>query len=176
MTTASEAKRSQLRSELEAARDEFHAMVEAIPEHAWIQPSHNRGWTNGQVLFHVLLGFLLVSPLVRLLVIFGHLPQIVGRFFAGLLNLSTPIFHWVNALGPRGAARALGRDGVIRRFDRVHRVILTRLDETREEQWDLTMPYPTRWDPRFRSGMRLEDLFRYPVLHLRHHRAQLRVT
>jgi hypothetical protein len=176
MTTHSDENRLRLRAELEGARREFHSMVATISERGWTQPSHNPGWTNGQVLFHVLLGFLLVPPLARLLVIFGHLPQIVGRAFAGVLNLSTPIFHWVNAFGPRGAARALGPDGVVRRFDRVHNIILRRLAQVRQEQWSLTMPYPTRWDPRFRSDMRLEDLFRYPVLHLRHHRDQLRAS
>jgi hypothetical protein len=86
------------------------------------------------------------------------------------------LFHGINAAGPRGAARMLGRNGVIARFDRVHRVILTRLERVRPEQWTLAMAYPTRWDPRFRSEMRLEDLFHYPVLHLRHHRSQLRAT
>jgi hypothetical protein len=70
----------------------------------------------------------------------------------------------------------LGRNGVIARFDRVHRVILKRLARVRPDQWTLVMAYPIRWDPRFRSEMRLEDLFHYPVLHLRHHRAQLRAT
>jgi len=151
-------------------------MVATVSEQGWSEPSKHPGWTNGQVLFHVLLGFLLVPPLVRLLVVFGHLPRVVGRAFAGFLNLSTPLFHRINAVGPRGAARVLGRSGVLARFDRVHRIILTRLEHVRPDQWALTMAYPTRWDPRFGSDMRLEDLFRYPVSHLRHHRSQLRAT
>lgn len=87
-----------------AARQEFHAMAAAIPEHGGAAPSHNPGWTNGEVLFHVLLGFILVLPLARLLVLFGYLPRGWGRAFAGLLNLATPLFHRVNALGPRAAA------------------------------------------------------------------------
>jgi hypothetical protein len=176
MNAASEETRLHLRAELEAARQEFHAMAAAVSEEAWSEPSNNPGWTNGQVLFHVLLGFLLVPPLARLLVVFGHLPGALGRAFARLLDLPTPFFHGINAAGPRGAARMLGRNGVIARFDRVHRVILTRLERVRPEQWTLAMAYPTRWDPRFRSEMRLEDLFHYPVLHLRHHRSQLRAT
>lgn len=156
-----------------AAHQEFHAVAAAVPERAWAEQSHNPGWTNGQVLFHVLLGFILVLPLARLLVLFGHLPRVCARVFAGSLDLATPVFHVINALGPRAAARVLGRAGVIRRFDRVHAALMGRLAKVRPNEWDLTMAYPTRWDPRFRRDMRLEDLFMYPILHLRHHRAQI---
>jgi DinB superfamily len=168
--------RGRLRSQLEAAREEFHSMVAVVSEQGWAAPSKNPGWTNGQVLFHVLLGFILVLPLARLLVFFGHLPPVFGRIFARVLNFSTPLFHWVNALGPRAAARVLGRARVVRKFDATYRAILARLERVRPNQWALTMPYPTRWDPHFRTDMHLEDLFSYPVAHLRHHREQVRAT
>lgn len=172
----SDSRRARLRAELAAAHAEFHTMAAAVSDQGWSQPSNNPGWTNGQVLFHVFLGFLLVLPLARLLILLGHLPRAVGRAFAGLLNLATPGFHRINRLGPRAAARVLGRPGVLRRFDRVHTAILRRLERVSPSQWALTMPYPTRWDPRFRSDMHLEDLFAYPVAHLRHHRQQVRAT
>jgi hypothetical protein len=46
----------------------------------------------------------------------------------------------------------------------------------RPGDWALAMHYPTRWDPLFTTPMHLEDLFRYPVDHLRHHRHQLRAA
>lgn len=151
-------------------------MADALPARAWKEPSHNPGWTNGQLLFHVLLGFVLVPTLARLLVLFDHLPRVSARAFAAVLNLSTPLFHRINAIGPRGGARALGKAGILRQFDRVHARILARLDRAGPRDWARTMPYPTRWDPRFRTDMRLADLFRYPIDHLRHHRAQMRIT
>ena len=151
-------------------------MAEAVSERAWTEPSGNPGWTNGQLLFHVLLGFILVLPLASVLVFFGHLPGVCSRLFSGVLNLSTPAFNRINAIGPRVGARILGRAGVLRRFDQVHGAILARLDRVNSRDWALTMHYPTRWDPTFRSDMRLEDLFQYPVEHMRHHRSQLRPT
>lgn len=151
-------------------------MAGAMSSRAWAAPSHNPGWTNGQLLFHVMLGFILVPLLARLLVWLGRLPGVWSRTFARVLNLSTPVFNRVNAIGPRAGARLLGKAGVLRQFDRAHARILARLDRVRAGDWSLTMPYPTRWDPRFRSDMRLEDLFQYPIDHLRHHRAQLRAT
>jgi hypothetical protein len=84
-------------------------MVASISEREWTEPSQNPGWTNGQIVFHILLGFILVMPLTRLLVFFGRLPALCSRIFAGILNLSTPLFNRINAMGPRAGARLLGR-------------------------------------------------------------------
>jgi hypothetical protein len=86
-------------------------MVASISEREWTEPSQNPGWTNGQIVFHILLGFILVVPLARLLVFFGRLPASYSRIFAGILNLSTPLFNRINAMGPRaGAAARAGWD------------------------------------------------------------------
>ena len=171
-----EIQRARLQADLNTAHQEFHEMAGAISERAWAEPSHNPGWTNGQLLFHVLLGFVLVPPLAWLLVLFGHLPRGCSRTFSAILNLSTPVFNRINAIGPRAGARILGKAGILRHFDRVHARILARLQRTHSRDWALTMHYPTRWDPRFRTDMRLADLFRYPIDHLRHHRSQMRGT
>ena len=176
VTFETDTRRARLRSDLEAARGEFHAMVASISEQGWTEPSQNPGWTNSQLLFHVLLGFILVRPLAGILVFFGHLPPLCSRVFAGVLNISTPLFNRINAVGPRAGARLLGRAAVISKFDQVHGAVLARLDRVRPRDWALTMHYPTRWDPRFQTSMGLEDLFRYPIDHLRHHRHQLRAT
>jgi DinB superfamily len=149
-------------------------MVASISEQLWAKPSHNPGWTNGQLLFHVLLGFILVLPLAGLLIFFGHLPAVCSKTFAAILNFSTPLFNRINAVGPRVGARLLGRASLISKFDQVHTAILERLERVRPGDWALAMHYPTRWDPpRFKTLMHMEDLFRYPVDHLRHHRHQL---
>jgi len=151
-------------------------MAASISEREWTEPSQNPGWTNGQLVFHILLGFILVVPLARLLVLFGRLPVLCSRMFAGILNLSTPLFNRVNAMGPQVGARLLGRAGIITKFDQVHRAILARLDRARPSDWTAAMDYPTRWDPGFQTRMDLAALFRYPVEHLRRHRDQLRAS
>lgn len=171
-----EVQRTHLRSEFEAVRTEFHTMVASISEREWTQPSRNTGWTNGEIVFHILLGFILVVPLARLLVFFDHLPDLCSRIFAQALNISTPLFDRINAMGPRAGARLLGRAGIISKFDQVHSVILARLDRARPADWEASMHYPTRWDPRFHTRMDLVALLRYPIDHLRHHREQLRAT
>jgi DinB superfamily len=171
-----EAQRTQLKADLKLASQEFHTLIGSLSEEAWTQPSHNSGWTNSQVLFHILLGFILVRPLALLLILFGHLPAVCSKVFAAILNLATPLFDQVNAIGPRMGARWLGRAGIIRKFDRVYDGLFMQLDSFEPRHWKLTMCYPTRWDPRFQTEMRLEDVFRFPIAHLRHHRAQLRTS
>jgi DinB superfamily len=139
MTSDIETLRARLRSDLEAARQEFHEMVGSISEQRWDKPSHNPGWTNGQLLFHVLLGFILVLPLAGILIFFGHLPAVCSRIFAAILNFSTPLFNRINAVGPRAGARLVGRAGLISKFDRVHEAILERLERVRPGDWALAM-------------------------------------
>ncbi len=160
-------------AELADARREFHAAIAALPDQAWGRPSANRGWTNGELLFHATLGFILVRPLVVLIRVFGRLPRSVSRAFAWLLDVSTGPFNRVNALGPRLAARVYDRETIARKYDRVHAALLRKLGRLPPAAWRLGMHYPRRWDPRFPEFMRIEDLVRYTIRHQRHHLGQL---
>lgn len=166
-------RRDRLRAEHETARTLFHAALAATPPDAWRAPSRNPGWTNAQLFFHVVLGFILVLPLMRIMHWMQRLPAWCDRAFARALDAATPLFNRVNALGPRLGARLYSREALGRKFDRVHARILRRLARLAETDFDERMRYPTRWDPRFHDVMSVEDLLRYPVAHLRHHLAQL---
>ena len=78
--------------------------VASISEPWWAKPSHNPGWTNGQLLFHVLLGFVLVLPLAGILVFFGHLLPWVResllRSSTSRLRSSTGLTRWALAPEP----------------------------------------------------------------------------
>ena len=172
MTLAADQMKDSIRSELEATRADFHAMLGSLSEQGWYERSRNPAWTNGQLLFHITLGFLLVLPLLRIMRLFVRLPRRSSKIFASLLNLSTPLFNRVNAIGPRIGARLYQRDALGRLYDRVHEAILKRLYSIRDEEWARGMCYPTRWDPSFADYMRFEDLLHYPTVHLKHHRSQ----
>jgi hypothetical protein len=168
-------RRERLRLELEQARVAFHAALDVLPPGAWRAPSRNPGWTNAELCFHMLLGFVLVPLLLRLMRWMARLPAWCDTGFARLLNAGTPLFNRVNALGPRVGARLLSRAAIARQFDRVLARILGQLRELSERDLGRGMHYPTRWDPRFRAVMTAEDLLRYPAAHLEHHLRQLAV-
>jgi uncharacterized damage-inducible protein DinB len=166
--------RAAVAAELEEARREFHEMLASLSPGDWDQPSGNRAWTNGQLLFHVMFGFLLVPRLWRIMQLFGRLPTGWSRAFTRGLDYSTPLFNRINGVLPRLGALAYGPKALARAYDRVHAQILRRLSSISEADRSRGMHYPTRWDPRFSEIMQIDDLPRWAVAHLRHHRTQLR--
>jgi hypothetical protein len=160
-------------SELERARANFRRAAESLTEVSWNRPSANPQWTNGQMMFHVLLAFMLLPYLVPLARFFGRLPPAWSKPLAASLDLATPIFNWVNGLGPRGAATVFSRVRVLRRYDALHDYAIRALTRTRVADLERGMHYPRRWDPMFRGYMTLGDVFRYPAIHMAHHMGQI---
>jgi hypothetical protein len=165
--------RQVVRDEMEQAKQTFHHLLDSATVADLSRPSNGTKWTNGQLLFHMLFGYLLVVRLLVLVRIFGRLPDGVSRVFAGVLEASTRPFHVINYLGSVGGPRLLGYAGMGRRFDRVIAKLLRRLERESDSELSRGMHYPTPWDPYFRAYMTLADVYRYPTQHFEHHRRQL---
>ena len=116
-------------------------------------------WTNGQLLFHMFFGYLIVVRLLVLVRIFGRLPDGFSRRLAGVLEASTRPCHVINYLGSVGGLRLLGYAGMGRRFDRVIAKVLRRLERESDSELSRGMHYPTSWDPYFKAYMTLADVF-----------------
>src|SRR5918994_1483371 len=61
-------------------------------------PTNGTRWTNKQLLFHMLFGFVVVRVLLPLVKGFGRLPPAVSRVFAAILKAGTRPFHVLNYL------------------------------------------------------------------------------
>jgi len=160
---------SRVRSDLEVSSCRFHALLDSLSQDDWDAPSLNPAWTNGQLVYHALFGFVLVPSLFWMIRFWSRLPDSWSKHFAQVLDFSTPLFNRVNALGPRGQARLLGRKRAGTIFDRVHSSILMRVDSLEGTQWERGMHYPQRWDPTFGDFMTFADLFGYPSKHFEKH-------
>ncbi|MEV4445590.1 MULTISPECIES: DinB family protein [Streptomyces] len=101
--------RQAIHKELERARTTFHRLLDNATEDDLRRPTDGTRWTNEQLLFHMLFGYILIRPLLLLLRIFGRLPRGVSRAFARLLNAGTRPFDVVNYLGPLGGAKVFRR-------------------------------------------------------------------
>ena len=167
--TAGTARKERLRAELEAARVTFHTILASLSDAQLRQPSKNPAWTNQQLVFHMAFGFFLLPSLIRIVLVLGRLPLPVSRLFARLLNSVTVPFNWINAAGPSLVGPRFTRRALAATFDRVHAHVLRRIDAIREDDLELGMYYPSRWEPLFQDYMTLEDILRYPVLHVRSH-------
>ena len=168
--------RQAIHEELERTRTTFHQLLDGATDADLHRGSEGTRWSNEQLLFHMLFGYILIRPLLMLLRVFGRLPRVVSRSFARVLNAGTKPFDVVNYLGPVGGAKLLGRRGMGTAFDRVITWLHRRLDAEREADLALAMHYPTRWDPFFQNVMTIADLYRYPTQHFDFHHRQLTLT
>jgi hypothetical protein len=166
-------RRATLRADLAASHATFHALLDTLSDADLRAPSRNPGWTNGEVLWHMVFGFVILAALAPLVHVWGRLPRRYSMRFARLLNALTGPFNQVNAWGARGGARVYTRRRIAPKFDRAYAAILRLVDTASAEDWARGMHYPTRWDALFHDYMTLEDLCHYPVAHFAFHLDQL---
>jgi len=159
--------------ELERARETFHSLLAAADDADLRRPSNGTKWTNKQLLFHMLLGYLIIRALSTLVRLFGRLPNSASRAYARVLNKATRPFDTINYLGSRlgGNTLTTRRMGIM--FDHVIAKLHRRLDTETDADLSRGMHYPTRWDPFFRDYMTLADVYRFPTQHFEFHRQQL---
>jgi hypothetical protein len=165
--------REVIHQELEQARASFHRLVAGADDAGLARLSHGTRWTNKQLLFHMLLGYLILRALRRLVLLFGRLPDGVSRSYARLLNKATRPFDAVNYLGSRLGGNTLSTHRMETMFDHVITKLHRRLDAESDADLARGMHYPTRWDPFFTDYMTLADIYRFPTQHFEFHRHQL---
>lgn len=162
-----------IRSELESTRSAFHALLASLSEEDFDRQSLNPGWTNGEILAHMLFGFIILNALLPMARIWGRLPGNSSKPFTWLLNASTRPFNWFNALGARMQGKVFTYERIENFYDNVYVSLLRKVDSVREDEWQRGMYYPTRWDSNFDEFMTLEKLFYYPVIHFNFHLNQI---
>ena len=165
--------RQSIVDELERARRDFHRLLDGASKDALARRSRGTRWTNEQLLFHMLFGYILVRVLVVLIRVFWRLPDAADLTFSRLLNAVAVPFHAVNYLGSCAAALVFDHRRMGSQFDRTIDSLERRLVRETEANLHRGMHYPDRWDPYFTEFMTLEDIYRYPTLHFDHHARQL---
>ena len=91
--------------EIRGACADFHHLVDEATTAELRRRSNGTKWTNDQLLFHMLFGYLVVRTLLWLVRGFSKLPPHYSRRFAQALNAGTRPFHAINYLGSLGGAR-----------------------------------------------------------------------
>lgn len=165
--------RQVVHAELDRAWASFHELLDGASDADLRRRSDGTRWTNKQLLFHMLLGYLIVRALRGLVVTFDRLPAAVGVRFARLLNAVTVPFDAVNYVGAWIAGSVLARRVLGALFDRVIASLHRRVDAETDDDLTRSMSFPTRWDPFFRDRMTLADVYHFPTQHFEFHRNQL---
>jgi hypothetical protein len=173
MEPAARTDRRAIAGEMDQARQTFHRLLDHATDTDLRRRSNGTKWTNEQLLFHMLFGYLIARALLILVRIFGRLPDGASRSFARLLDAIRRPFHLINYLGSRAGARAIPYSHMRSRFDQVIATLERKLDSERDSTLRRGMHFPTTWDPFFTDCMTLADLYRYPIQHFNFHRKQL---
>ena len=163
-------------AELDRVRSDFRELLETATVAELRRPTNGTKWTNEQLLFHMLFGYLLVWNLRFLVRGFARLPDGASTRFAALLNAGTRPFHSVNYLGSLAGARLLGYPRMERLMDHTTTSLQTSLRASSSEALDRGMHFPVGWDPYFKDRMTLREVYHYPTQHYDHHRHQLTLT
>lgn len=159
--------------ELERSRATLHRLVAGATLEDLGRGSNGTRWTNGQLLFHMVFGYMVVLRLLPLVRLFGRLPTRLGQGFAGLLDLGTRPFHVVNYLGSCGGALVFRGARLRARMDRTVDALHRHLERETDAALARRMHFPVRWDPFFADTMSLLDVYHYGTQHFDFHLRQL---
>jgi hypothetical protein len=130
-------------------------------------------WTNEELLFHMVFGYMVVRVLLPLVHVVSRLPQPVGRAFAAALNAGTRPFDAVNYWGSVAASRVYNRRRMARKLAKTIAALSRRLDGESDGSLAREMAFPDRWDPFFKPVMTVNEVYAYPTRHFDFHAQQL---
>jgi hypothetical protein len=166
--------RAAIAADLERVRAELHRLLADAECHdAWTKPTRGTRWTNEQLLFHMVFGYMIVQRLLVLVKVFSRLPDGASRGFARILNAATSPFDVINYYGSCAAALFYNRRRMGAKMDRVIAALQRKLVREGDDAVHRGMHFPTRWDPFFSDYMTLDDVYRFPGKHFDFHEHQL---
>lgn len=162
-----------IHQELDRATATFHALTASASTADLRRRTTGTKWTNQQMLFHMLFGYLIVHRLLRLVRLFGRLPDRFSWLFARILNSATRPFHVINYLASCGGALIFSGPRLTRQFTHTVDSLHRHLDAASDDALARSMHFPLRWDPFFRDRMTLAEVYHYGTEHFDFHRVQL---
>jgi hypothetical protein len=166
---------ARIHAELDRARAEFHSIVGTATAAQLARRSDGTAWTNRQLLFHMLFGYLITRNLRLIVKAMSHAPQRVQHGFARALDATTPLFHRINYWGSCAGATVVSPARADAWLGRLITSLHRHLDRETEATLHRTMQFPVAWDPYFAQRMSLADVYHYATLHFDHHRRQLTI-
>jgi hypothetical protein len=168
--------RSVVHEELSHAGTTFGDLVQGASRSDLRRRSNGTRWTNQQLLFHMVFGYLIVLRLLPLVRFFGRQPDSASRTFATLLNAARGPFHVVNFVGSWGGGTILGPRLQLELMERTLRGLHRRIEEESPSDLGLRMHFPVDWDPFFQDTMTLAGVYHYGTQHFDFHRSQLSLS
>lgn len=150
-----------LRQELKETRLAYHALLAAIPDSAWDNPTPNPAWNVRQMMFHITLALRFLPGDIALLRR-GH-------------SLKVPpwLFNRVNEWYTGWAGNRQTRSSLAAEYDRHHESALALLDTIEPDEWMLAGEYPDI-NQNLQGTQTIADMFHYLTVHFEEHAADVR--
>jgi hypothetical protein len=168
--------RQAVRAELERVRADFQRLLASASPTDLRRPTLGTRWTNEELLFHMVFGYMIVRTLMPLLGVFARLPRGAGKAYARLLDTATGPFDAINYVGAVAGSRVYNHRRMGAKMDRTLTALQRRLERDSTASLGDGMDYPAHWDPFFHGWMTRADLYHYPTQHYDFHRAQLSLS
>ena len=165
--------RAGIQQEMEQARLDFHELVKRASAEDLRRRTTGTRWTNRQLLFHMVFGYLIVRSLMPLVHTLGRLGW--SRRFAAILNSLRRPFHLINYLGSVGGGQLLTPAAMASLMDRTLRALQRKFAVETDEQPEPDHALPARRDPYFQPTMSVLDVYHYGTQHFDHHKRQLTI-
>ena len=160
--------------EMRRAQADFHRLIGEVSSGDLRRRSNGTRWTNRQLLFHMVFGYVIVRTLMPLVHALGRLGH--SRRFAATLNAGRRPFHVINYLGSCGGGQVLTTRALVALLDRTVDALQRKLAAETAPSLALTMHFPTAWDPYFKPTMTVLDVYHFGTQHYDHHRRQLTLS
>ena len=135
--------------EMRRAQADFHQLVGEASSGDLRRRSNGTRWTNRQLLFHMVFGYVIVRTLMPLVHALGRLGH--SRRFAATLNAGRRPFHVINYLGSCGGGQVLTTRAMVALLDWTVDALQRKLAaETAPRSCSsaCTTPADPRWRPR----------------------------
>ena len=156
-----------LTQELETTRQNFHHLLDSIPEALYVHPSDNPAWTIGDMLNHITIG------LPAILVELWMISHARGLFQFVLNDTTSKLLNWLNAPFARRGGRVT-RQWLIKAYEAGHAGLMSSLRRTREEDFGKSINFPVAFVSELAGLVTVERLFHYVKLHFDVHEKQIR--
>ena len=166
--------RREITDEMRCAQTDFHALLDGATPDDLRRRTNGTRWTNKQLLWHMVFGYLIVRTLMPLVHVLGRIGW--SWRFAATLNAIHRPFHLVNYAGSAAGGLLLPPRRMAALMDTTINALIRRLDAETPAHLTLTMHFPTRWDPYFQPTMSVLDVYHYGTEHYDHHHRQLTLS
>ena len=134
--------RNEIVEELRRVQADFHQLVSTTTPEGLRRRSNGTRWSNRQLLYHMVFGYVIVRTLLPLVHALGRLGR--SRRFAATLNTGHRPFHLINYLGSCAGGQLLTTRAQAALLDRNIDVLQRKLAAETDESLALSMHFPDR--------------------------------